>query len=798
MKKRWIPFALICLTTVFILGQLAGSSSESERQQSRNELQSGMTTAIAVVNADMGVTTENGRLNYSAAIIDTLGDNYTLVSSVMAHNGYSNGTYGAIITFPSDVSHKIISFNSNQPEKVQLEFQVNPNLSERDYVETYISILNLQQSINTTLAHTYVSSIYEQFHIAQDQVDGIFQNDRSNMSALDIVKLQEFSVGLDLDYLPDIQLDPKEADTTRYMEDVSGFADAVSSRYLDSYLLASSRYIPMREGFLGMTDGFPEQEEEWMSRLSDWSAISVEYGNELEEYSAAVKEHEEDLMDWYLENVNWNEALTGYQTNVADWHEILQVWFGEAGDWYTEYQSYLDAAEEYIEGISEYRTELAETTTQVMEDLNEWKENIETQTQELFEEIENRHIALDDWKEQLEEAAGTISGELSELETALNVEIKTQSDMLIGTNSVLQNWNVQLEEATDSIKDIYDILEEGEFDSIPGIDSLINVIGEYLDNISLNPISPPGDFTPINLADFISLLTDDFPILDRQWDDLNFDLPPYQGEEIPDTDTLLDDFPEPGLKLSEKPELEEPTEYDGAEEPKTVDEHDMLIAIQPYNPLVNPPPRPDNFWYTLNLMHDQLSSFDIEDYLSDDVKQQVDFLLQSYSTYLDTVRDDLSFQFDENIMKMHDVRWEYNEYLSDLRTDTLDAEAAEQELLQKTLDEYSSIKERNSGDTRERLSAFADMMPESRSPSGLNRNLVGFTVAPFDFIPPSLRSGAVIDTSMMQPLHETYKKYLWLVIPIAGGVFLVTILSYLISYLRKQKKDSVSYAGDNV
>ena len=72
-------------------------------------------TAIAVVNSDMGVEIDGERINYSASIIETLDANFTLVSPAMAESGFESGAYGAVITFPSDVSSRIVSFNTQHP-----------------------------------------------------------------------------------------------------------------------------------------------------------------------------------------------------------------------------------------------------------------------------------------------------------------------------------------------------------------------------------------------------------------------------------------------------------------------------------------------------------------------------------------------------------------------------------------------------------------------------------------------------------------------------------------------------------
>lgn len=152
MKKRWIPFILTCIAVAFISGQLIGANAQVEHSEQREEAQAILQTTIAVINADIGSYIEGERQNFSAAIIDTLDDDFVLVSPAMAYTGLSLGLYGAVITFPSHVSERVHSFNTHNPEQIRLEFQINPNLPEQDFIETHTKIMDLQMAINTTIA----------------------------------------------------------------------------------------------------------------------------------------------------------------------------------------------------------------------------------------------------------------------------------------------------------------------------------------------------------------------------------------------------------------------------------------------------------------------------------------------------------------------------------------------------------------------------------------------------------------------------------------------------------------------
>jgi hypothetical protein len=179
-----------------------------------------------------------------------------------------------------------------------------------------------------------------------------------------------------------------------------------------------------------------------------------------------------------------------------------------------------------------------------------------------------------------------------------------------------------------------------------------------------------------------------------------------------------------------------PVEYAGSAAPEVVGEGPQLEATQPENPNVDPPPRPDDFWASLNSMHDQLGSFEVDSYLSDDIKKQVAYLLANYQAYLDTVRADLVGQFSENIQKMVAVHDSYGLYLMDLRASAVQTESEEQKKLQDSLSQFYALKEHTSKDTLARLSTFANMLPESRMAGGFNQNLIHYTIpAKINFAP---------------------------------------------------------------
>jgi len=938
MKKRWIPFVLVCLVLTFVLGMQRGSMSEFQLQQTRISNQKSMQTTIAVVNADTGIVVDGVTQNFSTSLIETLESNYTLVSSVMAFNGYANGVYGAIVTFPSNVSEKILSYNSTKPEKVQLEFQVNPLLSEKEYIETYMKILDLQLQINTSLTYTYVSSIYQQFHQAQDYVNDIFKNDSSDLTALQTIKLENFTDPLEFDELPEISLEPKRIDTAPHTERMNPYVNNVSTLFLNSYGEASSSYLTMREDLLKLTDNFPNQEDDWLANLSDWTEISVEYGEKLATYSDSVQEFEDNMLSWYEEVVQWNKLLIKYQEDILLWHDSGMEWFGDATGWYDQYQMYLDDAVSYMDEVGTYRSSLTDSIDPVLQDMEDWNTLLEeyahslhtlyeayTSSGEDYEEqygnINDYLGALEEWHTELSDWQSDLTGwgdELTQRKDDLNAwqddlstwgdEIQTWEDGLgmwhsdlelwqdglfiwkddldvyyddldtwysdaTDWNTELQDWQNDLvdfrEDLTDRRQDIIDWRDElntsrtelvilisdlhtriSELSECPNPSSYANedaykaalldwqielqafagflsypltltMAPENQTTIPTVPIVPditepelpviPEPVLPeLEEPDIPSIVPPDYsyledllegpvepPLFDEEfnfsgslilpgWSNSTLDAPdPYSGRDIPAE--LAAVFPEPGTKLPNEPGLLAPDDYNGSEFPKMVELWSSTILNQPNNPLVDSPPRPDTFWASLDDMHNQLMTFHVDNYLSEEIKKEVAFLLVSYGEYLNGVGEDLTRQFDDNILKMDEVYFGYRMYLSTLRMEAFQTHSAEQEKLNAQLNTFFAIKEENSTDTQNRLTTFAGMVPESRTSTGINKTLVDFTVSPFVFIPPTLRPAEEIQLVASDVGGNHYNPFLWIVIAVAVLVFLATIASYLLVNQKKKR-----------
>ena len=1073
MKKRWIPLILACLAVAFVFGLELGSRSVSEPQQEVPDTLERTINTIAVVNADAGVEIGGVRINYAAAVIDTLGYNFTLVSPAMAQAGLDSGMYSAIVTFPSNVSARILSFNAHMPERVELEFVISPALSDREFLETFIAITELQLAINTTLANTYVSSILGQFHEAQDHIDGVFQNNLLDLLALEFLTHGDFTYHLQLDYVPHIPLNPRELDQEFYMGQVTMFAAEVAGWYRHSYEMASNQFLWMREGLFQLTENFPEQKYDWLDLLTEWTMLSEEYGELLEIYSAYVRSHDLSLYEWFQENRTWNTDLEDFQWHLTSWHETSTGWFDTWEIWHRDYMGYLDAVLEFREALDAFHGSLDENAASVIHDLEmflasleEYEQMLTRQMQLLVEvvgqydsdienanmffatvtnwhrDLEYTHEAFEDWQDYINirqgalihfheelgeskielgdmladflydiaslpsipgtpyapdfasrwdalgpipipptmnaideygnltifpfndiryvdpddleglaleppeeplgielvepsitvfapatvvdeptwdisiaveninvplitlptpymyedindymnritywlnnEGMATVVADLitdisTQMETAANAAYSDVYDWRLAlydaVNCPQMGWYAQATEARDGLVNDRNFLNTWRTDLLEtytGLRTMFSWLEDWHEDLAVFHVDMEyifqamDGFTTLELTPWYDALYDihddvyywyrelrllkygaEYPYSDENVHGLLYahaaldalyshwylfvspQLPTYEEwyklttpEDavvgLPEQPPLLGEFnlpewyedifaPDPysgvnilyaftlDFSLAEHTiitpfDMAPPPQYTGIPAPAAVGDHTMMTALQPLNPMVGAPPQPDNFWHSLNFMHSQLSSFDVNDFLSDDIHQRVDRSLLSYEAFLASLSSDIDHLFSDNIFRMHDVHAEYERYLQDLRRTVFSAQATEHDALQNAIDDFAEARGETSDDNQDRLSTFATMMPESRVAGTVNQELVNFAVSPFDFVPLELRDEPAPIIAMVDPEVRSFERYQTIAVIVLVSVLFVTLAGSAISHVVKNRK----------
>ena len=731
MKKRWIPFIALTLLVVFVGGILLGSATEADQQSDFWSGRMNIQNTIAVVNSDVGVIGLDGeRKNYSAAIIEALEEEFTQASPVLAEAGFLEGTFGAVVTFPSHVSTGIVAFHEGNPNRVQLEFMINPNLPEREYIEIFLRILNLQQSINTSLAQTSIYSTFEQFHDAQDQVTGIFQNKEDGLTAMEIIELEEFTPSLNLEYIPENPFEPELFDGESHLTSVEGFASSVAGLYLGSYSQASAAFLTMREGLLVMSDELPVMAEDWLDNIGDWSQEWEEYGEALRRYKEATMELAEDLnqfileLDAYLDDV---EALVGdanaYMALLVGWHGSL------SGNRNVQHNFY----GLLLTDVNHINNPVIPMKNNYIAALGVWHDN-----------LSDGHNRLDSWL-----GSPAWVNQLGTRHSTLTSQLTT-----VGPRPVRAQFQPPLPAES------------------PAYEAAVTAWRQRAVANSGNT----GNLLVALSGDLERELRDVFGFEFHQWQprDPVGSANSQQGIGNLGQWNVIPVQPSEGLYVDEFEE-EVPDDLD-------LFEHQV--------PEENVPESADIILVPLSDLRGQLEAFDMDDFLTDDLHQGIEMQMTGFETYLDFVREGLGFHVEGNNMLLSMIYFEYINYLMGLRREIYDAEIYEIANLHESLEEFYGVHDGIKRQTLRELTSFSGAMPETRTEAGINRMLIEHTITPFEFTPPVLQGDVTADMFAGESLYSRFIIFLWIGIPLVLLVFLITLSSHLVLSKKEKEKGS--------
>ena len=102
MKIIRVLVFVFSVLAVFSIGMWIGIEIDVYTIKKEEAYADSIKPVIAVVNQDIGVNNNGKRENYSEAIIRKLNEEeFVLVSPQAAQEGYDNGEYCAVVSFPS-------------------------------------------------------------------------------------------------------------------------------------------------------------------------------------------------------------------------------------------------------------------------------------------------------------------------------------------------------------------------------------------------------------------------------------------------------------------------------------------------------------------------------------------------------------------------------------------------------------------------------------------------------------------------------------------------------------------------
>lgn len=316
MKKYYVILSVLALCFVLVSGIWIGMRLYRNQMLEISEAKEKYGTDVAVVNQDLGVTVEDETVNYANAVIETLGDDYVVVSSSAAQTGLENGTYGAVVTFPADFSENILSINQSNPEIAVLDIDVSKKLPEEKYITLYTQLIGMQQQVNNNMAYAYVESVFDELHFAQDDVDELLANDVTDMNAVEKVRLAKYIEMLDLGDIPKVEFNPESPDFDALLAKVQTIAEDMNKVYVDSYAKAQTDFTDVKQQISDYETTITNQSAQWTADMNAWSSGVVTYVGNVSGYRQYLIRWRNDADEYRTKEANYAKAVENYKTAV--------------------------------------------------------------------------------------------------------------------------------------------------------------------------------------------------------------------------------------------------------------------------------------------------------------------------------------------------------------------------------------------------------------------------------------------------------------------------------------------------
>jgi hypothetical protein len=153
----------------------------------------------------------------------------------------------------------------------------------------------------------------------------------------------------------------------------------------------------------------------------------------------------------------------------------------------------------------------------------------------------------------------------------------------------------------------------------------------------------------------------------------------------------------------------------------------------------------DGFWDSFDAMGAQLDSFEVHDFLTDAITNEINANITRYGIHLDVMHLGVYATFEANVAQLAQIRFDYIDFLTGLRSDALDAEAYQMGNLHNRLGIFHGHADGFHFETSTQFSRLTELMPDSRTQAGVNTNLIDFTINPVQLRSPTPRAATTRD-----------------------------------------------------
>ena len=127
---------------------------------------------VAIVNEDKPVIYGGKEINIGEQLCDNLRKNdqlkFNFVDERVALDGLENGTYYMVLVVPENFSQNSTTLTSENPQKMQLDYYVNPGTN---YIASKFGesgVKSIKESINKSVINTYATTIYSKLDTIGD------------------------------------------------------------------------------------------------------------------------------------------------------------------------------------------------------------------------------------------------------------------------------------------------------------------------------------------------------------------------------------------------------------------------------------------------------------------------------------------------------------------------------------------------------------------------------------------------------------------------------------------------------
>ena len=127
---------------------------------------------VAIVNEDKTVYYNGKELNIGDMLCENLKKNkqlkFNFVDEQVALDGLENGTYYMVLVVPENFSYNSTTLTSNNPQKMVLDYYVNPGTN---YIASKFGesgVKSIKESINKTVINTYATTVYSKLNTIGD------------------------------------------------------------------------------------------------------------------------------------------------------------------------------------------------------------------------------------------------------------------------------------------------------------------------------------------------------------------------------------------------------------------------------------------------------------------------------------------------------------------------------------------------------------------------------------------------------------------------------------------------------